>query len=44
MDSILSPERNIFLENNLTAGDYIVLVEAYWSTDLVRSFNGLQVS
>ncbi len=39
VDSILSPERNIFLENNLKAGDYIVLVEAYWSTNLVRSFN-----
>ncbi len=30
IDSVLSPERNIFLENNLDAGDYIILVEAYW--------------
>ena len=39
IDCVLSPERNIFLENQLTAGDYIVLVEAYWSNNLVRNFN-----
>ncbi len=39
IDSVLSPERNIFLENTLQAGDYIVLIEGYWSTNLVRKFN-----
>lgn len=39
IDSVLSPERNIFLENTLTQGSYIVLIEAYWSNNLVRKFN-----
>lgn len=39
VDTLLSPERNIFLENKLPAGDYILLVEAYWSSNLVKQFN-----
>jgi hypothetical protein len=39
VNSTMSPERNIFLELDLTAGDYIVLVEAYWSNELVRKYN-----
>lgn len=39
MDSKLSAERNVFLENYLPAGDYVILVEAYWETDLVSKFN-----
>jgi calpain-15 len=39
VDSILSCERNIFLENTLEVGDYIVLVEAYWENDLIRNYN-----
>ena len=39
VDSKLSSERNIFLENTMEAGDYIILVEAYWENDLVRKFN-----
>jgi len=38
IDSILSPERNIFLENIFPPGDYIVLVEAYWTSNLADSF------
>jgi hypothetical protein len=30
VDSLLSPERNVFLENTLPAGDYLIMVEAYW--------------
>ena len=39
VDSILSPERNVFLENTLPPGDYLILVEAYWEQNLVRQFN-----
>jgi hypothetical protein len=39
IDSVLSPERNIFLENRLEAGTYVVLVEFYNSTDFVRDYN-----
>lgn len=39
VDTILSPERNVFIENNFPPGDYIILIEAYWSTNLVKSFN-----
>ncbi len=39
VDSILSPERNVFLENSLDSGDYIVLIEAYWSSNLIRKYN-----
>jgi hypothetical protein len=35
----LSCERNIFVEDELAAGEYIVLVEAYWSNDVTRDFN-----
>ncbi len=35
----MSCERNIFLENDLSAGEYMILVEAYWSNDLTREFN-----
>lgn len=31
IDTILSPERNVFIEGSFIKGDYIVLVEAYWS-------------
>lgn len=39
VDSLLSPERNIFLENTLPAGDYLILVEAYWDQNLTHTFN-----
>ena len=39
VDSILSPERNIFIEKNYGPGDYIVLIEPYWSTSLVDNYN-----
>ena len=39
IDSILSAERNIFLENTLDSGDYIILVEVYWTNRIVNSFN-----
>ena len=39
VDSILSPERNIFLDNKYGPGEYIILIEPYWSTDVVRRFN-----
>ena len=32
IDTVLSPERNVFLEGNFKKGDYVVLVEAYWSS------------
>ena len=38
VDSMLSPERNIFLENIFPPGDYIILVEPYWSSALAESF------
>jgi hypothetical protein len=38
VDAVLSPERNIFLENIFPPGDYIVLVEPYWSGNLAESF------
>lgn len=38
VDSLLSPERNIFVEGNFSAGQYLILVEAYWSTQLANSF------
>jgi len=39
VDSAMSAERNIFLENELQAGEYMVLVEAYWSNNVARRFN-----
>ncbi len=36
VDSVLSPERNIFLENELSKGDYFILVEPYWSSKIVE--------
>lgn len=38
IDSVLSPERNIFIEKNFTAGDYIILIEPYWSSQHVDNF------
>ena len=39
VDSILSPERNIFIEDVFEPGDYVILIEPYWSTKLVNKFN-----
>lgn len=39
VDSVLSPERNIFIENLFPPGDYIILVEPYWSSQLINKFN-----
>lgn len=39
VDSNVSPERNIFLEENLEAGDYLVLVEPYFSSNLANSYS-----
>lgn len=39
IDNILSPERNIFLEQTLTAGEYLILVEPYFATKHVDSYN-----
>ena len=30
VDSVLSSERNVFMDNTLPPGDYLILVEAYW--------------
>jgi hypothetical protein len=38
VNSVLSPERNIFLEDTYTKGDYVILVEAYWSNRHPTSF------
>lgn len=38
VDCIISPERDIFIENNLSSGDYILLIEAYWYGKLADSF------
>lgn len=39
MDSVVSPERNIFLEQKLQAGEYIILVEPYFASNLVDTYN-----
>lgn len=39
IDSAMSAERNIFIEDELEAGEYMILVEAYWSNDVNRTFN-----
>lgn len=39
VDSVLSAERNIFMENTLKAGNYIVLIESYWSNSICNKFN-----
>lgn len=39
VDCILSPERNIFIENKFPPGDYILLIEPYWSSNLINRFN-----
>lgn len=39
VDSVLSPERNIFLENDFEKGEYLILVEPYWQNNLVDTFN-----
>lgn len=39
VDSVVSPERNIFIKNKFPPGDYIILVEANWSSNLVDQFN-----
>lgn len=39
VDSTLSPERNIFLENYLEPGIYVALVEFYNSNNLIRDYN-----
>lgn len=39
IDSILSPERNIFLEKKLARGEYAILIESYWTSDINRKLN-----
>lgn len=39
VDSKLSAERNVFVENYLPAGDYYILVEAYWEDTICNNFN-----
>ena len=39
IDSILSPERNIFIENEFIPGEYIIMIEPYWSNDIIDTFN-----
>lgn len=39
MDSKLSAERNIFLENTYEQGVYIILIESYWSNNICNKFN-----
>lgn len=39
VDTLLSPERNIFIENTFPPGDYIILIEPYWSSNLINKFN-----
>ncbi len=39
VDSLTSSERNIFLENELAPGDYIILIEPYWANSFAKSFN-----
>lgn len=34
VDMVLSPERSIFIEKRLEAGDYVVLVEVYWTNNV----------
>lgn len=38
VNSVLSPERNVFLEDSYSKGDYVILVEAYWSNTLPESY------
>lgn len=38
VNSVLSPERNVFLEDTYAKGDYIILVEAYWSNPHPKTF------
>ena len=39
VDSLLSPERNIFIEKKLVSGEYVILIETYWSNDVTRKLN-----
>ncbi|MCP4294666.1 MAG: hypothetical protein GY786_03575 [Proteobacteria bacterium] len=39
VDSAMSSERNIFVENKYRAGDYLILVEVYWSNKVVNKLN-----
>ena len=38
IDTVLSPERNIFLEDNFKKGDYLILVEAYWNGNYAKEY------
>lgn len=39
MDSKLSAERNIFLENFLPRGEYVILIESYWESRICNRYN-----
>lgn len=39
VDSKLSADRSLFEENYLPAGDYYILIEAYWEDTICNKFN-----
>lgn len=38
IDTLLSPERSIFIEADFVKGDYIILVEPYWSSSHAKQY------